>query len=129
MISHSSIHQFFQFLLELSTSSVFWGILSGSIEYRRTKDKKRAHINSISATEIKINTLFQTFKKILIKEGCTLECIGHLCTQKFINEVIEGYKWPVYWIAVSLQKIANHTSKHGVLAGSIPSNNKPGKQV
>ena len=71
---------------------------------------KGAHINSIYATEIKINILFQTFKRI--KEGCTLDCLAHLCTQKFIYEVIKGYEWQLDWIAVSLQKIANHKSQN-----------------
>ena len=71
---------------------------------------KGAHINSITATEIKINTLFQTFKRI--KEGCTLDCLAHLCTQKFIDEVIKGYEWPLDWIDVSLQKIVNHISQN-----------------
>ena len=71
---------------------------------------KGAHINSITATEIKLNTLSQTFK--WIKEGCTLDCFAYLCAQKFIYEVIKGYKWPVDWIATALKKIANHKSQN-----------------
>ena len=71
---------------------------------------KGAHINSVTATEIKLNTLSQTFKRI--KEGCTLDCFAYLCAQKFIYEVIKGYKWPVDWIATALKKIANHKSQN-----------------
>ena len=71
---------------------------------------KGAHKDSITATNIKINTLFQTFKRI--KEGCTFDCLANLCTQKFIYEIIRGYKWPLDWIMVSLYRIQNHKSQN-----------------
>ena len=43
---------------------------------------KGAHKDSLTSTEIKISTLFQTFLRI--KERCMLDCLAHSCALKFI---------------------------------------------
>ena len=53
-------------------------------------------------------------------DGAKIGRVSTLCAarvspdklKKFIDEVIKGYEWPLDWIDVSLQKIANHTSQN-----------------